>query len=274
MENVDKRFEDFLLQTMESDEAVQNAGDNQLLQEIYTERKKIKISGVPFPLIFEYPDIGLSLIADRIVAEFRAKELRIGKLLTNEQLKAIASRPMTIEENGKNIVISKPQWSEKDEQILAEYPRKINDITIELITARQEYQEANMLRQKIQGEGKDAEHERAKADKRKQSIYDQAYKIFDQQIKLKKQLLETQLKEMQVVNGSLEDISNIEKIKYLAPKCIKKVNADGSEEFLWKTDDEFTNAPFSVTTVLSVFNVFLRGGDISFFGVLLEDQTN
>lgn len=260
-----KDFEAFLLQDKDVEDALQQAQDDELLQEIHTERKKIKLKGVPHTLIFEYPDLGISLKADRIVAEFKATELRAGKLLTSKQLKAIARQPTTAIINGKEEVVDKAEWTVNDDQILDEYPRKINDTGLDLIVAREEYQEVKEQLDSVKGK------EKEKLEKRRNQIYDQASKLYSDYIRLKRDLLDTQLKEMRLLNGSLEELANLEKLRYLAPKCIKKIDKDGKEDFIWKTDEDFQNAPFDNATILSVFNVFLRGGDISFFGVVPEE---
>ena len=270
MADKDKAFEDFLLRNEDDEKQEQQVKDNERLQEVNTERKEIQLSGIPYKLVFEYPDIGISIAADRVVAEFKARELQSNTLLTSKQLKAIKSRPVTVTINGTEKVVGDPEWSAKDDIILEEHGAKINEVTQELISARLEYQEVCDALDNIK---KSDKGKRDQLAKRKNQIYDFALEAYNRQLKLKKELLSVQLKEMDVLNGSLEEMAHLEKIKFLAPKCIKKID-DGKESFLWESEEDFCNAKFSATTILSAFSLFLRGGDISFFDVAPEGATS
>lgn len=253
-------FEERISQTDEVEKQVEEVGDQKEMDSVVKGRKEIHLIGFP-RLVFYYPNVGLSLEADEIMAEFRTKALRHGQYLTREQLKAIYGRPTTINVDGKEVVVGEGQWLNKDEDILEDYNKLIDGYERDFLAYREELQ---TKRNELLANEKNSKKKK-ELEKEIDKLEVGAFGMFKKTWEMRKELLETQLKQMELFAPCLEERSFVEKIKFLAPKCIKTIKDNGEEEFLWKSSEEFRNANFDSTKVISLFRLFLQGGDVSFF---------
>ena len=225
------------------------------------------------PLIFIYPGVELSLKADKISAQFRAKALRENLYLTDRQYLAIYNQPLMIDIDGKQVKIGNGDWPESQErEYRDELPKKLKVLNENFSITRQLFQEQE---EKILQFPKDSENYDAtliEMQKERDSLESRAKEIYSQLMATKAKQLELASLRARLFSDSLEEQLITERIKILAPGCIKKYNDKHSLVPLWNSEKELLEDGFAATKVLALFNLFLRGFDVSFFGELPVDQ--
>lgn len=260
-----------LNETKDSEKEQQIADDSKPLEEVVSGRQKIYINGYG-EIIFDMPKAGVALEGDRIVAQFKTVHLRKNDYFTDGQLKAIYNKPTVISIDGKDITVGNGEWTEKDERELESLPDKIQQYWEDFIHLREGYQE---IQQEI------LTLTNTKKNKAKLKVLDEnslkAQKSALEQhgliLALKARLLELQATRVRLFSDSLEEQAFFEKVKLFAPSCIKR-EVEGKEDYLWHSVDEMLDDEFTATRILSLFNLFIRGLDVSFFGDALEEPTS
>lgn len=248
-----KEFIDKIRNTKENEELEQLASDEEKAKGIFYGVQDIYLDGFGW-LTFKFPDLGLAIQGDRIYAAFKAEHLRKQDIMTEAQLKAIYSRDMTIIMDGKEIVVDKGEWTHIDERRLEDLPTQIQE----------EIKIFNDYRDDIQNlETSDPQKKDDEILKQIEKKTDEAFQLFQEINKKKIELLELQTKRLRLFSASLEEQALMEKIKLFAPHCIL-VKDTGKP--LWANQEEMMKAGYQGIQVLSIFNLFLRGGDVSFFG--------
>lgn len=261
-EEVKKQFEEVIVKTVGDEKDEQLIEDRDRGEEIISGAQQLQLS--PFGTIqFEWPNPRLTIEGDRLYAQFKAKHLRQGDLLTEAQLKAYYGRPQTLELDGKEIIVGQGEWTKEQENKLEELPRDI-DMGIETF---------NMIREELQQTQVKLEQKKGnKKLKDKISLLTgQAYDAYQKVIKIKLDLLEVQTLRLSLFSVSLEEQALLEKIQLFAPSCVKVVK-DGQTTTLWDSKDIMLEEGDQGTIrLLSLFGLFLRGGDIRFFGESLDN---
>lgn len=260
-----------LNETKDSEKEQQAANDSKALDEVVSARQKIYIKEYG-EIIFDMPRAGVALEGDRIVAQFKTEHLRKNDYFTDGQLKAIYNKPTVISIDGKDITVGNGEWTEKDEKELESLPDKIQQHWEDFVHLRELYQE---IQQEI------LTLTNTKKNKVKLKTLDvkslEAQKVALTQhgeiLSLKARLLELQSTRVRLFSDSLEEQAFFEKVKLFAPSCIKR-EVGGKEDFLWHTMDEMLDDGFTATRILGLFNLFIRGLDVSFFGDALEEPTS
>lgn len=215
-------------------------------------------------LIFNWPDLGLAMQGDSMYAKFKATHLRKGDLLTEAELKAIYGKPVTVEVEGKDIVVGSGAWTVSDDSKLEDLPRELTRLNEELDYCRDEIHRTD---EKILALGKT---QKDKASKKKLETElgkqnDVAYSLWLKVSKLKLDILELQSNKIILFATSLEEQANFEKLKLFAPSCVKVKNETGTKP-LWDNQETMLASGFGSVRVISLFGLFLRGADVSFFG--------
>lgn len=265
MDNVKAQVQEHLNTPTEIDKEKQSADDGRRLQEVMSGRREFYYPAFG-TIAFEYPNTGIVINADRMVAEFKSAQLKKGKLLTKDQMKAIYRQPVFIEEDGKRIKVSDGLWTVENDNRLEELPREITTKQRLFNEYRDEYQQ---LKTEQLGEVEEA----VKQDYEERLLRreNEAAEVYKELLELNQELIELQSKHLELFSNSLEEQANFERIKYYAPRCVRYMK-DGKEDFLWKSDQDLLDARFNSTEVLSLFSLFVRGTDISFFVAALGDQ--
>lgn len=266
--NVDKKeLEEKLRQTDDSEKEAQRAEDNDKLQGVLTSAQEIFILGVG-TIQFSYPDVGHIMAGERIYAKFKNRELKKGELLTVRQLKAIHGQPVTIEVEGKNVVIGDAAWTEENEREMDDLPNEIAAQDALFNAYRLDYQEVET--QLL--EETDEVAKESLVYKRSQ-LFDQCEDLWAAILKKRMRLTELQTTHLELFATSLEEQARFEQIRYYAPHCVKVLR---NKKFvpLWKSDDELIKSQMDSTRVLSLFSLFIRGVDVSFFADAPGEQTS
>lgn len=265
----EKDFEKDLKVTKETEDQQKTAADSQKLKEILEGEQTVYIKGYG-DIVFEYPKAGLVIEAERLEAEFKATSLRNSTFLTEAQLKAIYGKPVTIEVDGKEVEVGSGEWSETNDRLMEELPEQIKDLEEMFDIGREAYQEFD----------RDLLKATKKADKKtfeqkKKLKFEETFNIRQESLEKQKELLELQMKRLQLFSASLEERAFFEKIKLYLPSSVFKMNGNGdkaTKEFLWKNYEEFENSEFLASRVISLYSLFIRGADISFFGDVREEE--
>lgn len=247
-------FNNLMKSTDKVEKELNEAEDSKKLSEVVTGSKSIYIEGYG-ELVFFHPSPKLAMDGDLAAAQFKTMHLRAQDLLTEAQLKAIYSQPVKVNVDGKEIVVGSGEWTDKDEHRLEMLPTKIDGQLEMLLSYREDYQKCEDSKVGVK-KGKKMESICAEQKKAE----DNARKIYDNIINERRELLDLQTKRLQLFSTSLEEQAYLEKVKIYAPACIKR---DG--KLLWEKEDDFLNDNIGAVRVLSLYNLFLRGVDISFF---------
>lgn len=256
---MDSELEKKLKETKESEELQQIAKDNMTAEEISSGRKKVYIKGIG-NVIMDWPSPDLTMQGDRLYAKFVTEHLQEGDLLTEEQLKAIYGKPTYIKVRGKEVKVGQGQWTIEEENKMEELPKEIRIMEAEFLDCREVYQQ--MLTAEKGGQ--------VVNEDKKQNLLSRLDESFKKMGEAKLKLLELQSKRLKLFSISLEEQANLEKIKLYAPQCIK-VEKEGKVEPLWKSEEEYNSGQFDSLRILSIFNLFLRGADVRFFGDIPEE---
>lgn len=268
MDAIRDGYDELMSQSEEQASTAQETEDNVELNSVVSGEKELFIDGYGL-VVFQQPTARLSLQGDSAAAKFRSKHLRHGDILTEAQLKLIYGRPTTVKIDGVETQIGNGSWTENNEQELENLPDQITRNMETVLSYRNDISEVlNELKVLPDGESEIREG----LDKKLKELNDDAYPLYLQVLEDKKQLMELQLLRLQLFSISLEEQTNLEKIKIFAPACIKRKQEDGSIESLWKTEDDFLDDNVGAVHLLSVYNLFLRGVDISFFGDVPEEK--
>lgn len=255
--------------TEEAENAELEADDNKKLDNLKKGAQEIFINGYGF-ICFEYPNTELILQGDEIASKFKTKCLRNGEYLSEAQLKHIYSQPTTMKIEGKNVIIGSGEWVEKDEQEMEDLPKEIDGLWEMFVSFRKEYQD---LKQKlfILTDSKENANSKKEMEEKLNKIQETAMEYYNKVLKKRARLLELQTIRIRLFSDSLEEKAFFEKLKLFIPSCIK-IKKDGKFEFLWKTINDFLHDEHLSMRVVGLFNLFIRGLDIRFFGDVPEDQ--
>ena len=207
---------------------------------------------------------------DLIDAKFKTTHLRKGDLLTRSQLKAFYKRPVTAEIDGEKIDISEGQWNDRHERELEDLPKELEDAASLFADFRNEYQEVEKEIMAL-SDAKKYKAKKKELEKQLERKYQGAEESYIKTMSLRTKVLELQALQIELFSPCLEERANFEKVKFYAPKCIKIKKEDGSEDFLFKSKEDINSAPFAATRVISLFSLFIRGVDVSFFGDAPEE---
>ena len=252
-----EQFKDVIVKTKEDEKEEQNVEDKEKGEEIITGSQQLYLSSFG-TVQFEWPSPKLTIEGDRLYAQFKAKHLRLGDLMTEAQLKAYYGRPLTLELDGKEIIVGQGEWTKDDDNKLEEIPLDIERATEVFDMIRDDLQKTQdqLLKKKNNKKFKD----------KISDFTEQAYEAYKKVIKLKLDLLELQSLRISLFSVSLEEQALLEKVQLFAPNCIKIIKKDKGT-LLWKSkDDMLENGDQGTIRLLSLFGLFLRGGDIRFFG--------
>ncbi len=263
----EEEFKAKLKETIESEKDQQQAQDNVDLAKIVTGRQIVNIAGYG-EVIFDFPNAGLAIEGDMIAAQFRTKHLRLGDLFNEEQLKHIYKQPTKVQMDGKEVVVGDGLWTEKHEQELT----KLADT----VKAHQElfwdYREKYQLFENDLVGLKENTAKYTNLVAKKNEIEEKARKEYTKLVAAKVRQLELSTLRAKLFSDSIEEMAFLERIKLFAPVCLKKI-VDGKEVPLWATKEEMMADTHLATRVISIFNLFLRGLDVSFFADVPEGTT-
>lgn len=238
--------------TTEVVEQLQQADDNLKAQEILTGSQEVYVN--PFGwLKFEWPTLGLVMEGERTFALFKHREMLKGELLSESQL--------------RTILIKNKEWSEEEESILEELPKEIKSDMEDEEVYKTDYEESE-----TQMLASTNEVEKEELNKKVQEKIE-AFTNFQNERKRKEiKLLKLQQKKLTIFSSSLEQFASLEKIKLYAPQCIFIKTNDGYD-YLWKSSEDFNKAKFTAARIIGLFNYFLNGVNVSFFGDTPGDPT-
>jgi len=262
-EEIKEEFKKKLNETIDSEKEIQDSEDSKTAEEIIRGSQEVFIRGYDW-LIFNWPDVERTLEGDDIFAKFKTKHLRNNDLMTTSQLKAVYNNPITIKVDGKDVVVGSGEWTEKDERRLEEIPKEIDEKTEAFNAYRVEIQE---LKEQIK------KRKNKQTEEKLNKYMENAFECYSNITKLNLEHIELQTKRINLFSTSLEERAQFEKVKYYAPYCIMSKNGDGTLNPLWKDETEMLKADQTAVRILSLFGLFLRGVDVSFFGDLLGGQT-
>jgi len=260
MSKVDKKFEEKIKQTVESEALIQDAEDEKLAANIRRGDQIIYIDGIG-DIIFKWPYLDLTTESDRIYAEYYSQGLSEGRIKTKAQLAAIYARPTEISENGARVKVNNGLWTAQDDLRLDEIPNELKSITNDFNDFRKEIQD-------IENElGALDEHSKSKKknlETKRTALLDRALQIFSGIESLNKEYLELNARYLQLFSSCLEEQANMQKLKFLAPECLF-VKEGEMERPLWKDREAFLKSRDISIKIFSIFSLFMRGGSIHFF---------
>jgi hypothetical protein len=268
-----EEFEEKIKETAELEKEIEQASDSRRLQDVLTGAQEIYVASFG-TLQFEHPTPGLAIKGDSIVAAFKSKHLRLGDYLSIEELKFIYQAPIKVKSvDGQDVVVGDGIWTEKQEKELEDLPVDIQQLTEMFDSYRKDIQDSD---KKIKRLGKDKKNntKRNQLENVRQNAYDKAFSLFDTIIDKKKKHLELQTKKIELFSLSLEEQAFFEKIKLYLPECVKH-KKDGKWEQVWNNLGEVENSENRLGTlrVISLYSLFCRGVDVSFFGDVVDGQT-
>jgi len=260
-----------LEQTEESEREEQAADDNKKVEEVFLGKQEVYIKGYG-DIIFELPRAGLALEGDKVVARYKTEHLRKGDLLTDAELKAIYNNPVVITQGGQEITVGTGEWTDKEENEMDQLPEAIQGTWEMFVVFREDYQSIKLEMTSLGN---------TKADKAKKKKLEVSYDLAQKKalaqhntvLTQKARLLELQATRVRLFSDSLEEQAFFEKIKLYAPSCIK-IMRDGAVDFLWKSEEEMLAAEFTATRIITLFNLFVRGLDVRFFGDAPDEVTS
>lgn len=259
---MEKELEDKLKMTKEIEETLESLTDEARLQEIESGAKHLYMKEHG-NIIFRYPSVKLSREAELIYAKFYADHLRKDDLMTEEKLKAYYSQPIIIEKDGKEVVVKSGTWTDEDEAVMEQIPEEIKIILRELEQLRDQIQE----REKEASKKKSGAASKLKI--RIESDYGKIEEVYRKLMEKRIQLVKLQTKRLKLFALSLEEQANYERIKFLAPYCVFK-EENGEATPIWSTSDDLDSSGIKASELLTIFSLFMRGGDVSFFGDVPE----
>jgi len=259
MVSSDEKFEDRLAVTEEDEKANQLIEDDTKASEIIFGSQEVYIDTVG-TLVFEWPDVELSLEGDRLAAQFKTRCMRDGSLFSIEQLRAIYRQPIKIKVDGAEVIVGDGQWTDEEEYKLEHMPDIIRDLTTEFSDYRSEIQE-------LKSETEISEKEQEQLN----LLMNEAQATFNEIQEMRLKHTELMAKQVRLFSESIEHQALFEKVKLYAPLCVKKKTEDGLAP-LWKDQKEFLSGNGVSLKILGLFSLFMRGADVSFFGDTPEGQ--
>lgn len=265
MSDKKQEFKDEIVKTIELKKEEQVANDNDIASEIISGSSEIYINGLG-TITFIWPSVGLSMQGDKLHAQFKAEHLRKGDLLSEAQLKAYYKRPVFIEIDGKEIQVGNGEWTEEEEEKLESLPLEIQELNEEFDMHRATLQEQQLEMDSLPKNSK----KRTVYEKKIEEITEAAYNKYIELTKKRLEVGELNLKRNTLFSDSLEEMANLEKIRLFAPQCILK-RVDGELVPLWESEDDMLKAQFASIRAISLFNLFMRGVDVSFFADTLGE---
>ncbi len=263
MSTKNEQFESEMKKSFDVEQEETKAEDNKKLDEVISGRQELFIQGMG-DIIFDFPSSDLINEGDEAVAKFKSYHLRKGELLTKTHLKAIYGRPVSINVDGVDVVVGQGDWTEKEEQRLEDLPDEMKTVEDEFNYFRQEFQDLQDELVAITDTAKN-KAKRKNIEKKCESIMNDCRNLYEKRLKLKQENYELNLKCLDLFSISLEEQAIHEKIKIFAPSCIK-IKENGSEPHLLNSDEQIKTNTFLYNRVLSLFNLYIRGYDVSFFG--------
>ena len=266
---MDKEFKAQMNETVESEKAEKDAIDSKVINKVIEGRQEVFIKGYG-TIIFDYPSAGLALEGDQLVTKFRTKHLRENDILTEAQLKAIYKQPITTKIGGKDVVIGNGEWPESYDNDLESLNHDISNCQIDFSMYRGEYQ---LCKTELEDLGDKKPKKKEQLQKKMEDHETKAYKSYTKILELKQKQLELNTLRARLFADSLEEQSFLEKVKFFAPSCIKQ-NKNDELVPLWEDLEAFEKDTFVATKIITLFNLFLRGLDISFFGDVPEGTTS
>lgn len=271
---VEKELKDALSIDKDTEKVIIESEDNAKLQSVLTGSQTINTEEYG-PVVFIYPGVELSLKADKASAQFRAKALRENLYLTDRQYLAIYNQPLMIDVDGKQVKIGSGDWPESQErEYRDELPEKLRKLNENFSVTREMFQEQEEEILQLPKDSDNYETTLAELQKKRDSLEQRAREIYNQLMTIKARHMELASLRARLFSDSLEEQLITERIKILAPGCIKKYNNKHSLVPLWNSEKELLEDGFAATKILALFNLFLRGFDVSFFGELPVDQTS
>lgn len=269
---LDEQFDDKMKLTEDVEADIQKADDNKTAEVILDGQQEITLDGFGM-VVFKMPPTGVALEGDNIYASFKAEHLRRGDFSTEAQLRAIYRQPTFIEQDGKSIEIGTGAWTDDKETRLDKIPELVTALDDEFGTYREEHQTKTDELGALKGNrAKSTKKKVEKLEKELINLQEQAKNLFIETSKLKIEQLELQNTKISLFSSSLEERANMEKIKYYIPYCVFTKDEETLTP-MWKTTEDFLESAFGAIKILGIFNLFLRGADISFFGDMPEGAT-
>jgi len=249
----------------------QVAEDGKLLDTVMRGAQDVYLEGYG-TVHFEFPPTGLALEGDQRQVQYKTEHLRKGTYFTEAELKAIYNKPVVIQVDGKDITVGSGEWTAKDEKEMEDLPVEIEKVHEMFIIHRGDYQQ---LKQELLSlpntkKGKDKKKELETKQTNAETL---AMQFYEKTLRLKAKLLELQATRVRLFSDSLEEQAFFEKVKLFAPSCIKKKEGD-DYVYLWNSEEELLQDKYSATRVLSLFNLFVRGLDVRFFGDAPGEETS
>lgn len=264
--DTNKAFDDRLALNDSVEKEEQQTADAEVLEEIVEGRQVVYINGYG-EIIFDFPSPGIALQADSAAIKFKTQKLRSNEFLTEAQLKAIYRRPTVISIDGKDQEVGSGEWTDENEVRIDALPGEIEYADKDFLEAREKY---HLVKDELD---KTSEEKRKEELEKKLEAFEQtALEFFNAGAKLKSEQLDLNITRTRLFSGSLEEQVFFERVKYLAPSCIK-IKVEEQVAPLWKNFEAFEADKFAATKVLALFSLFLRGLDVSFFGDVPEGTT-
>lgn len=258
-EDIKQEFEEQVKVPVEVDKEIQEAEDNIKVASILYSKQEFKLNGIG-TILFEWPKIGLSNEGDDLVAKFKAKHLRDGELMTNAQLMAVYAKSITVKQDGKEVIVGNGEWTQTDELQLEEIPKVIEDQVETFNSFKNDIQDIDT---KLLGMRTSKNKEKLESEKFKK--VEQAYELYKKIAQNKLDLLSLQQKKIILFAISVEERANSERMLLYGPRCIF-IMRNGEKEPLWKDMNDMKNDERpEALRIISLFNLFLRGGDVRFF---------
>ncbi|MCK9369421.1 hypothetical protein M0R04_05745 [Candidatus Dojkabacteria bacterium] len=263
------RFEEDISKSPEMVKEEVTVEDNTTAEGVTKGVQTVFLSGIG-TIIYELPGVELTLQGERLQAEFKGEQLRKGKLLTIAQLRAIYKQPVMIEQDGKQVVVSKGAWTDEDETKLESLPDEIREKDKLFEDYREKIHDLTIQKEDL-GSNKKKEARKLELENIINRESEQAFLVWKELANLKLDYLDLQSKKIVLFGESLEEQANLEKVKLYAPVCVKVKKGDTISPY-WKNMGDLLSSDYTSLRILSLFNMVLRGVDVSFFGDTLVDQ--
>lgn len=255
-----EEFSEKLKETKEFDEEQKNSYVKEKEKEI-TEGIKYVPTSAWGTIYFQYPSLGQQLGGDKIFLETKHKYLLSGSIMSRKKMETLLGNPHKIDcpHCGEKIEIGSGEWTEEKEN-------KIKKLNEECQEAEERFNAFRKSMQEIVDKiGPDLSQEETKKLEDEREIYKtKSFAAFEELVTKRAESISLLYQKYDLFQGCIEEVSDHERTKYLAPFCIRKL--DGSQ--LWKDQNEMMASGNEAGRVFGLFHFFTRGIDVSFFGEL------
>lgn len=260
-EKVTEKFEEKVKETDSYDENVNESYIREKQKEI-TEGIKYVPTNTFGTLIFEYPNLGLQLEGDRIFLDMKHKHLLKGDLLSQHKMAILLGEPMTVccPSCQKKVQVGEGTWDEKKEKEIEILNDEIQEHSEKFNNYRREMQE---IVDKIIP---DMDETKLKTlENKRDALKKKAFKQFEFITHKRARSISLVYQKYNLFQGCIEEVADNARTKFLAPRCIKKM--DGN--LLWSSEEEMLKGGPEAGRIFGLFHFYLRNVDVNFFDQVL-----